>query len=49
MNHGWGEVSSICTVLLSGAVMATLLFSVSHCWLAALGLQLLYSCAPLMP
>jgi len=49
MNHGWAEVRSIFTVYLSGAVIATLLFSVSHCWLAALGLQLLYSCAPLIP
>src|SRR3954447_23851472 len=45
-NHGCGEVSVIFTVCSSGAVMPTLFFSVSHCWFAALGLQLLFSCAP---
>jgi hypothetical protein len=49
MNHGCAEVSSIFTVVASGALRPTLLFSVSHCWFAALGLQLLYSDAPWMP
>src|ERR1700704_3189566 len=31
MNHGCGEVSTIFTVVASGAVMPTLLFSVLHC------------------
>src|SRR5437868_1968257 len=48
MNHGCGDVSWIFRVVASGALIATLSFSELHCWLAALGLQLLYSCAPLM-
>jgi len=48
-NHGCGDVSVIFTVVASGALTATLLFSVSHCWFAALGLHELYSCAPWMP
>ena len=39
MNHGCGDVSWIFTVVASGALIPTLLFSVSHCWFAALGLQ----------
>ena len=49
MNHGCGEVSSILTVVASGALIADLALQRVALLVRCLGLQPLYSGAPLIP